>query len=67
MSTYLRLFQDILECRDSMETLNQLNEKGRAKIAQWREEIENLDLNAEETGDPRFMLEVESQRHQLAR
>lgn len=59
--------QDILECRDSMEMLNELNEKGRAKIALWREDIENMELNAREMGDEKYMLEVDSQRHQLAR
>ncbi|CAH2086766.1 unnamed protein product [Euphydryas editha] len=60
------IIQDILECRDSMETLNELNEKGRAKITLLREELENLDSYATDMGDQRYFLEVTSQRHLLA-
>ncbi|KAG6452905.1 vesicle transport protein SEC20 [Manduca sexta] len=60
------IIQDILECRDSMETLNELNEKGRAKISQIRDEMEALELYGKDNGDPKYDVEVEAQRHQLA-
>lgn len=60
-------FQDILQCRDSMELLNELNEKGRVKINQLRDEIESLEVYGKDTGDRKYIVEVESQRHQLAR
>ncbi|XP_026329796.1 vesicle transport protein SEC20 [Hyposmocoma kahamanoa] len=59
------IIQDILECRESMEALNELNEKGRAKIAQLREEMENLEVYGRESGDDKYMVELESQRHML--
>ncbi|XP_049867004.1 vesicle transport protein SEC20-like [Pectinophora gossypiella] len=60
------LIQDILECRDSMEALNELNEKGRAKINLLRDELENLELYGRESGDQKYAVELESQRHLLA-
>ncbi|XP_026758046.1 vesicle transport protein SEC20 isoform X2 [Galleria mellonella] len=60
------IIQDILECRESMEALNELNEKGRAMITQLREELESLELHGKDTGDPKYAVELESQRHQLA-
>ncbi|XP_023947495.1 vesicle transport protein SEC20 [Bicyclus anynana] len=59
------IIQDILECRESMETLNELNEKGRSMIKLLREEIENLHayVNA---SDPKYRDELSSQRHLLA-
>ncbi|XP_069364808.1 vesicle transport protein SEC20 isoform X2 [Maniola hyperantus] len=59
-------FQDILECRDSMETLNKLNEKGRSIITLLREEIENLHAYANTSGDEKYIDELSSQRHLLA-
>ncbi|KOB75921.1 Vesicle transport protein SEC20, partial [Operophtera brumata] len=58
--------QDILECKDSMETLNQLNEKGRTKLAELREELENLEMYSKDVNDPMYVTELESQRQQLA-
>lgn len=49
-----------------MEKLNELNEKGRAKITEVREELENLYLYGKETGDTKYDTELESQRHLLA-
>ncbi|GBP76403.1 Vesicle transport protein SEC20 [Eumeta japonica] len=49
-----------------MEELNRLNEMGRNKITQLRDEIENMELYARETADDKLLVEVESQRHQLA-
>lgn len=60
------IIQDILDCRKSMDTLNELNEKGRAKIALLREELENLVAYATDSGDQKYMLEVVSQRHLLS-
>ncbi|XP_041976984.1 vesicle transport protein SEC20 [Aricia agestis] len=60
------IIQDILECQDSMDTLNELNEKGRAKIAAIREEMENLESHANDSGDQKYFLELESQRHLFA-
>ncbi|KAM3963558.1 vesicle transport protein Sec20 [Aphomia sociella] len=60
------IIQDILECRESMAALNELNEKGRAMITQLREELESLELYGKDTGDPKYAVELESQRHQLA-
>lgn len=48
-----------------MEALNELNEKGRAKITQLREEMENLEVYGRESGDDKYMIELESQRHML--
>lgn len=50
-----------------MELLNELNEKGRVKINQLRDEIESLEVYGKDTGDRKYIVEVESQRHQLAR
>ncbi|CAB3251865.1 unnamed protein product [Arctia plantaginis] len=60
------IIQDILECRESMETLNKLNEKGRTAISQLRDELESLELYGKEMGDMKYSLELDSQRHQLA-
>ncbi|KAL0841844.1 hypothetical protein ABMA28_014083 [Loxostege sticticalis] len=60
------IIQDILECRDSMETLNELNEKGRTLITQLREEMESLELFGKDSGDQKYIVELESQRHLLA-
>ncbi|CAH0718848.1 unnamed protein product, partial [Brenthis ino] len=60
------IIQDILDCRRSMETLNELNEKGRAKISLLREELENLVAYATDSGDQKYLLEVVSQRHLLS-
>lgn len=49
-----------------METLNELNEKGRARLAQLRDELESLELYGREIGDPKYAAELESQRQQLA-
>lgn len=49
-----------------MDTLNELNEKGRAKISLLREELENLVAYATDSGDQKYMLEVVSQRHLLS-
>ncbi|XP_045785206.1 vesicle transport protein SEC20 isoform X2 [Maniola jurtina] len=59
-------FQDILECRDSMETLNELNEKGRSILTLLREEIENVHAYANTSGDVKYIDELSSQRHLLA-
>lgn len=50
-----------------METLNQLNEKGRMKLAALREELENVELHSKVVKDPKYTAELESQRQQLAR
>ncbi|CAG5011994.1 unnamed protein product [Parnassius apollo] len=60
------VMQDILECRDSMERLNSLNEKGRSLLTMLREELDNLDLYGRESGDQKYIVELESQRHLLA-
>ncbi|CAG9783562.1 unnamed protein product [Diatraea saccharalis] len=60
------IIQDILECRDSMEALNELNEKGRAMINQLRDELESLELYGKDSGDQKYIVELESQRHLLA-
>ncbi|XP_075970060.1 vesicle transport protein Sec20 [Anticarsia gemmatalis] len=60
------VIQDILACRDSMETLNRFNEKGRTYISQLRDELESLELYGKDMGDMKYSLELESQRHQLA-
>ncbi|XP_013190017.1 vesicle transport protein SEC20 [Amyelois transitella] len=60
------IMQDILECRESMEALNALNEKGRTRINQLRDELELLELYSKDCGDPKYVVELESQRHQLA-
>ncbi|RVE54792.1 hypothetical protein evm_000559 [Chilo suppressalis] len=60
------IIQDILECRDSMESLNELNEKGRAMINQLRDELESLELYGKDSGDQKYVVELESQRHLLA-
>ncbi|KAG7307093.1 hypothetical protein JYU34_007229 [Plutella xylostella] len=60
------VIQDILECRESMEALNELNEKGRAKISQLRDEIENLELYARDIEKDEYIVKVESERYQLA-
>lgn len=49
-----------------METLNELNEKGRAKLSLIRDELENLDSYATDMGNQKYFLEVASQRHLLA-
>ncbi|XP_063360065.1 vesicle transport protein SEC20 [Cydia amplana] len=58
--------QDILECRESMEALSELNEKGRAKINLLRDEIENMELYGKEASDDKYTAELASQRQQLA-
>ncbi|KAL4714082.1 hypothetical protein ACJJTC_008436 [Scirpophaga incertulas] len=60
------IIQDILECRDSMESLNELNEKGRVMINQLRDELESLELYGRDSGDTTYIIELESQRHLLA-
>lgn len=50
-----------------METLNELNEKGRTLITQLREEMESLELFGKDSGDQKYIVELESQRHLLAR
>lgn len=59
--------QDILECRDSMEALNELNEKGRVKLTQLREELENFELYGNDIRDPKYAQKLQSERQQLAR
>lgn len=49
-----------------METLNKLNEKGRAAISEMRDELESLELYGKEMGDMKYSLELDSQKHQLA-
>lgn len=49
-----------------METLNELNEKGRAMINQLRDELESLELYGKDSGDEKYVIELESQRHLLA-
>ncbi|CAH2259278.1 vesicle transport protein SEC20 [Pararge aegeria] len=60
------IIQDILECRDSMESLNELNEKGRSMIKLLREEIENLHAYVNNSGDEKYIDELSSKRHHLA-
>ncbi|KAI8435243.1 hypothetical protein MSG28_003592 [Choristoneura fumiferana] len=62
MQTYS---QDILECKDSMEALSELNEKGREKISQLREELESMEVYGKETCDDKYSIEMEAQKHQL--
>lgn len=50
-----------------METLNQLNEKGRQKLAELREELSKLELYCQNLNDPKHVTELISQRQQLAR
>lgn len=50
-----------------MEALNELNEKGRTLITQLREEMESLELFGKDSGDQKYIVELESQRHLLAR
>ncbi|CAH3892755.1 vesicle transport protein SEC20 [Pieris brassicae] len=57
------IIHDILKCNDSMEKLNELNEKGRVVISNLRDLLEKLDLYVKETADARFTAELESQRH----
>lgn len=59
------LFQDILECKDSMDALSELNEKGREKISQLREELESMEVYGKETCDDKYSVEMEAQKHQL--
>lgn len=49
-----------------METLNKLNEKGRAAISLMREAMENFELYGKEVGDVKYASELDSQRCQLA-
>ncbi|CAH2074450.1 unnamed protein product, partial [Iphiclides podalirius] len=58
--------QDILECKDSMERLNALNEIGRAMLTKLREELDNLDLYGRESGDQKYVIELDAQRQLLA-
>ncbi|KAJ2952581.1 hypothetical protein O0L34_g6904 [Tuta absoluta] len=60
------IIQDILECRDSMESLNELNEKGRMKLSQLREEMDNLELYCKESGEKLYLLELQAQRLQMS-
>ncbi|CAG9585719.1 unnamed protein product [Danaus chrysippus] len=60
------IIQDILECRTSMRALNELNEKGRHQIRLLRDELENLEVYANDTGEERYFLELVSQRHLLS-
>ncbi|KAI5638510.1 sec20 domain-containing protein [Phthorimaea operculella] len=60
------IIQDILECRDSMETLNELNEKGRQKLSQLREEMDNLEVYCKESGEKMYLLELQVQRQQMS-
>ncbi|CAH0701974.1 unnamed protein product [Spodoptera exigua] len=64
--TVKNIIQEILACRDSMESLNKLNEKGRAAISLLRDELENFEMYGKDIGDMKYATEVESQRHQLA-
>ncbi|XP_026742783.1 vesicle transport protein SEC20 [Trichoplusia ni] len=64
--TVKNIIQDILECRESMEALNKLNEKGRAAISVLRDDLESLELYGKDVGNIKYGSEVESQRHQLA-
>ncbi|CAK1552554.1 unnamed protein product [Leptosia nina] len=57
------IIHDISKCTSSMESLNELNEKGRAVITDLRNLLEKLDLYVKETADPKFITELESQRH----
>lgn len=60
------IIQDILECRDSMDSLNKLNEKGRSLISLMRDEMESLELYGKDIGDMKFAMELDTQRLQLA-
>ncbi|XP_047505259.1 vesicle transport protein SEC20 [Pieris napi] len=57
------IIHDILKCNDSMEKLNELNEKGRVVISNLRDLLEKLDLYVKESVDSRFIAELASQRH----
>lgn len=49
-----------------MESLSKLNERGRMIIELFRNELDNLDLYGKDSGDPKYPVEVEAQRHLLA-
>ncbi|XP_046740995.1 vesicle transport protein SEC20 [Diprion similis] len=63
------IIQDIQNCTDSTELLNELNAKGRAKIAALRSSIERLEsLAFQERSDKRKLeiyTEIESHKSQL--
>ncbi|XP_014368068.2 vesicle transport protein SEC20 [Papilio machaon] len=59
------VIQDILGC-NSMDKLNALNEKGRALLSTLREELDSLDLYGRESGDEKFSVELEAQKHLMA-
>lgn len=48
-----------------MEALSELNEKGREKISQLREELESMEVYGKETCDDKYSVEMEAQKHQL--
>lgn len=50
-----------------MDKLNALNEKGRASLTVLREELDSLDLYGHESGDEKFLVELEAQKHSLAK
>lgn len=50
-----------------MESLNELNEKGRTKLALQREELENFDLYVKYIRDPKYKKKLETERQHLAR
>lgn len=50
-----------------MEALNELNEKGRVKLTQLREELENFELYGNDIRDPKYAQKLQSERQQLAR
>ncbi|XP_050666326.1 vesicle transport protein SEC20 [Leptidea sinapis] len=57
------VIHDITKCNNSMEKLNELNETGRMLMTNIRDLLEKIDLHAKETGDQKFVLELESQRN----
>lgn len=63
--------QDIHQCSGPIETLNELNSDGRAKIANLRQHIEKLETFAKEciNIDERIDMleEVKNNREQLSR
>ncbi|CAG4908041.1 unnamed protein product [Colias eurytheme] len=57
------VIHDISKCTNSMDKLNELNEKGRKVITNLRDLLDKLDLHGKETGDEKFGIELVSQRH----
>lgn len=49
-----------------MELINELNEKGRSKLTELREELENLELYYKDIGNQKYAQTLESEKQQLA-